>query len=107
LWLIRARAARCYEWQSVVMTKTSFLALMLGLLTAISALVLAYVQYENRRTFAEWQRQIAVRDELNIEWGRLQIEEGTLATHSRMEQAAVQQLGMVLPSFDAVVFVKQ
>lgn len=72
----------------------------------VSAIAVVYVQYEIRVLFAKKQSLIAQRDALNIEWGRLQLEQSTWGTQSRVEQVARQQLDMINPSPDSVVFVR-
>jgi cell division protein FtsL len=42
-----------------------------------------------------------------VEWGQLQLEQGTWATHSRVERIARKKLHMVNPKMEAVVIVKQ
>jgi cell division protein FtsL len=38
-----------------------------------------------------------VRDDLDIEWGQLQLEQSTWATHGRVERLAHDELHMVIP----------
>src|SRR5690606_30577849 len=64
------------------------LALVFAVVCVVSALALVYTKHESRKLFIELERLTAVRDELNIEWGRLQIEQSTWATHARIEQVA-------------------
>lgn len=52
----------------------------------ISALAIVYTKHESRRLFVELEGLTTERDELNIEWGQLQIEQSTYATHGRIEQ---------------------
>jgi hypothetical protein len=47
--------------------------------------------------FAELDRQIAERDRLNIEWNRLQLEQGTYTTPGFVEQVAINKLHMAAP----------
>ena len=39
----------------------------------------------------------AVLDAMDIDWGRLQLEQSTLAQHARIEEAAHRELDMVMP----------
>jgi cell division protein FtsL len=48
----------------------------------------------------------AQRDQLNIDWGRLQIERSTWATHGRVEQMARQELEMRIPDPSGVEILK-
>lgn len=85
------------------------LSVLAGLVMAvlISAVAVVYVQYEIRVLFARKQSLIARRDALNVEWGRLQLEQSTWGTQSRVEHVARQKLEMVNPAPDNVVFVKR
>jgi cell division protein FtsL len=56
-----------------------------------------YVSYGGRMQFAELDRQIAERDRLNIEWNRLQLEQGTYTTPGFVEQVAINKLHMAAP----------
>jgi cell division protein FtsL len=71
-----------------------------------SALAVVYATHQSRKLFAELQAQAKVRDELDVEWGRLQLEQSTFATHGHIEAVARGKLGMRLPRPDAVVIVK-
>ncbi len=56
-----------------------------------------YVSYGGRMQFAELDRQIAERDRLNIEWNRLQLEQGAYTTPGFVEQVAINKLHMAAP----------
>jgi cell division protein FtsL len=43
---------------------------------------------------------------MNVEWGRLQLEQSTLATHGRIERTAKKRLGMVTPEYEQILIVK-
>jgi cell division protein FtsL len=62
-----------------------------------TSLGVIYAKHEARNRFYELQQLIRVRDDLDIEWGQLQIEQSTLARHGRVEQAARDQLRMTIP----------
>lgn len=72
---------------------------MLVLVAAVivSALGVVYARHESRRHFVELNRLTNERDNLNFEFGRLQIEQATWAENNRIEQIARGQLGMVSP----------
>ena len=70
---------------------------LLGLALLGSALGVIYSKHEARNRFNELQRLTQERDDLDIEWGQLQLEQSTWATHGRVEQVAHDDLGMVTP----------
>ena len=63
----------------------------------VSALALVYTKHEARTLFIELESLTQERDELNIEWGQLQIEQSTWATHARIEQVAAEDLELLRP----------
>ncbi len=76
------------------------------LLTAVigSAIALVYARQQSRNLFFAIERLNAARDELNIEWGQLQLEQSTWADANRIEQVATRDLEMgFAPPQDIVV----
>lgn len=69
------------------------------LLAAVMVISIAVVQtrQESRRLFAELQARQAERDALNIEWGKLLLEEATWSQHRRVEAMARSRLNMSTP----------
>ncbi len=63
----------------------------------LSAMTLVFTKHESRKQFVELESLTHQRDELNIEWGQLQIEQSTWATHARIEQVATDELSLVRP----------
>jgi len=69
------------------------------LLAAVMATSIAVIQarQESRQLFAELQTRQAERDALNIEWGKLLLEEATWSQHRRVEAMARSRLNMSTP----------
>lgn len=80
-------------------------AILAGAVLA-SALAVVYAKHESRKRYVELQAAWKQRDTMNDDWGRLQLELGAWATHSRVERLARQELSMTLPTPDAVVIVR-
>lgn len=76
--------------------------LILGAAVFATALALVWVRHESRTQFVELQALNEARDELNIEWGRLQLEQATWAEASRIERLARDELDMRVPRPDEV-----
>jgi len=82
----------------VTQTRQPFLLVFaFAVVCVMSALALIYTKHESRRLFVELETLTQERDELNIEWGQLQIEQSTWATHARIEQVATDDLALVRP----------
>lgn len=71
-----------------------------------SAIGVVYTRHEHRQFFIESSRLERERDELNIEFGRLQLEQATWAETSRVEQFAGEKLGMKFPESADIVVMK-
>ena len=66
-------------------------------LLVLSALLVVVAKHESRTLFVELQGLERVRDELNVNWGRLKLESGYLASHDRVRNVAERRLGMDRP----------
>ena len=84
------------------------LIVVFAVVCVVSALALIKTKHESRKLFVELESLTNERDRLNIEWGQLQIEQSTWATHARIEQVATDDLSLVRPaSTDVYVIERQ
>ena len=67
------------------------------LLVMISAIAKGYAKHESRKSFTDLQVLTSERDRLEVEWGKLQIEQSTWSTYARVEQLARKQMHMRIP----------
>lgn len=72
-----------------------------------SALALIYTKHESRKLFIELEQLTSERDELNIEWGQLQIEQSTWATHARIEKVAIEELSLARPATSEIFVIER
>lgn len=79
---------------------------ILTVLVLISALGVVFAKHQNRKLYAELTTLQKQRDAMEVEWGRLQLEQSTWATHGRIEKIARQRLGMRNVDYDKVVIIK-
>lgn len=79
-----------------------FMSILLLAVTA-TGLGLVYLRQESRTLFVTQQELHRIRDNAEIDWGRLQIEQATLADIARIERVAREQLGMYEPSTARVI----
>lgn len=70
---------------------------VLILANVISAIGVVHARYRHRQLFVEMSRLESARDELNIEFSRLQLEQATWAESNRVDQIARTRLGMKTP----------
>ena len=75
------------------------LRLALVLLAALIACALGLVtsQHQARKLYVELQKEQELAKQLEVEWGQLQLEASTWATHARVERLASRALGMRVP----------
>ncbi len=81
---------------------------LLGMMVAAvvgSAVALVYARHEARQKFFAIERLNAERDELNIEWGQLQLEQSTWADANRVEQIATRELNMTFAAPREIVVI--
>jgi len=82
---------------------------MLVLIVAViaSSIGVVYARHESRRHFIELNRLNNERDNLNFEFGRLQLEQATWAENNRIEQIARGRLGMLSPGSTELVVIRR
>lgn len=73
-------------------------ALLLAAAVLASGVAVIHVKYLTREEFGTLQQVRAERDTLDVEWGRLQIQEAALTSHTRIEDNARTQLDMIMPA---------
>jgi cell division protein FtsL len=69
----------------------------------IAALATVSSNHRARKLTIEYERESKRMQALDVEWGQLQLEQGTWAAHARVEQIARQRLGMHPPRPDRIV----
>ena len=72
----------------------------------ISALAVIFSKYYSRQVFIEIQKQERILDQYEVEWGQLQLELTTLTEYDRIERLARQQLKLVMPQREKIIYIK-
>lgn len=83
-----------------------FLLILLGGVL-VSAVGVVWTRHESRVLFVELSRLQNQRDELNIEYGKLELEQATWAEPRRVDSEARQKLGMVNPKPQDIQLVRR
>ncbi len=78
---------------------------LLAFAVVITAFGVVVSRQKARQAYKELVRLEQVRDELEVEWGRLQLELGTRATLANVEKKARKELGMTMPAIGDAVMV--
>ena len=83
------------------------LVFVFAVVCVLSAMALVYTKHESRKLFIELEGLSHERDELNIEWGQLQIEQSTWTQHARIEQVATDDLALVRPATTEIFVIER
>lgn len=70
---------------------------ILWALVFVSCIGVVWSKHQARSLFVELQNLESSRDQLDIEWGQLKLEQSAWSTHGRVEQMARSDLQMVIP----------
>ncbi len=78
------------------------------LLTALlaSALAVIYSKYYSRFIFIEIKKQEKYLDQYDVQWGQMQLELTMLAEQNRVERVALQQLKLIMPPHEKIIYLK-
>jgi cell division protein FtsL len=90
-------------WQDIRQFSWTYGLLVLVLVSAFSVI---YFTHLNRQTTSELDQLYTDRDELDIEWRNLQLEQNSLAEHSEIESQAEKLLLMKRAKPRAEVIIK-
>lgn len=77
------------------------LAVFLG-----SAMAVIYSKYYARKLFTEIQSLKKQLDYLELEWGKMQLELTTLADYNRIDHKAKNELGLIDPEQQKIIYIK-
>jgi len=89
-------------WQDILQHFVSYVLLFLVVVSAFSVI---YYTHMNRQTTSELEQLYTQRDELDIEWRNLLLEQNSLAEHSAIESRAKNMLNMKRPDADSEIIV--
>ncbi len=81
------------------------LNIVLILIAVACALSVVTSQHKARKLFVVLENEKEIAQQLDVEWGRLQLEQSTLVVHGRIEQIAKERLNMKLPPASRVQIV--
>ena len=93
--------------QAVSRPQSFLLTFVFAVVCVLSAIALVYTKHDSRKLFVELEALTQERDELNIEWGQLQIEQSTWAQHARIEKVATDDLALVRPAAADIYVIEQ
>ena len=80
---------------------------VLLLAVAATGIAVVWARHQDRTAFVELSTLQSERDQLNVEFGRLELEQATWASPSRIEAVARGQLGMISPPAASVEMIRE
>ena len=81
------------------------LNIFLVFILIVCALSVVTSQHTVRKLFMALEKEKEIEQKLEVEWGRLQLEQSTLIMHGRIEQIAKDRLNMVVPEASSLQIV--
>lgn len=84
----------------------TLLVIVLIIAVLVSGLGIVYTKHRSRQLFIDLQALQRLRDDMEIEWEQLQLEQSTLATDVAVDQRARSRLDMLIPDPAAVIYLK-
>ena len=95
------------QFKSLEELLSSFLIVfVLVVVVLISSLGVVLSAFEYRQLFHSHQTLLKQRDEFQVEWGQLLLEQSAWAANNRVEQQAMRVLGMKLPELQQIEVVQ-
>jgi len=79
---------------------------VLVLANIVTAIGVVNARHEHRQMFVQLTKLERARDELNVDFGRLQLEQATWAEANRIDQVARTKLGMKFPETADIVVIR-
>jgi cell division protein FtsL len=85
-----------------VLRQPWFIAVVLWCAVLVSAAGTVYTRHRARELFVELERLHRERDQLDIAWGQLQLEQSAWSAHAFVERVATGRLNMRVPDPDGI-----
>jgi cell division protein FtsL len=79
-------------------------ALWVAVLSSAAGAV--YCKFRARQLFIQLEKMSTARDNLDIQWGQLQLEQSAWSTHALVESVAGKKLHMTMPPAKDIVIVQ-
>jgi cell division protein FtsL len=85
---------------------TNRLLSLAGIVLLLTALAVIYSKYYSRLMFIEIQKQEKALDQYEIQWGQMQLELKMLAEQNRVELKAQEELKLMVPLREKIIYIK-
>lgn len=94
-----------YAWSALFSPRMITIALLLIFVLA-SGVSVVYTTFKSRYLLNQLQQLKTQRNELQVQWGQLLIEQSTFSLESRVERKASEELAMTTPKISEIVMVR-
>ena len=85
---------------------TNRLLSLAGIVLLLTALAVIYSKYYSRLMFIDIQKQEKALDQYEIQWGQMQLELKMLAEQNRVELKAQEELKLMMPLREKIIYKK-
>ena len=85
---------------------TNRLLSLAAIVLLLTALAVIYSKYYSRLMFIEIQKQEKALDQYEIQWGQMQLELKMLAEQNRVELKAQEELKLMMPLREKIIYIK-
>ena len=85
---------------------TNRLLSLAGIALLLTALAVIYSKYYSRLMFIDIQKQEKALDQYEIQWGQMQLELKMLAEQNRVELKAQEELKLMMPLREKIIYIK-
>ena len=82
------------------------LLIIAGVVLLFSALAIVYSKYYSRLIFIDIQKQEKALDQYEVEWGQMRLELTMLEEQNRLELVAKDELKLVMPLREKIIYLK-
>lgn len=94
-------------WQNDWVGQVARINALLLFLVIVCALGVVTSQHKARKIFVELQNEKDRAQQMDVEWGKLQLEQSTLVTPARVEKLARQQMQMHMPQSEQIRYIRE
>lgn len=104
---VRSQRIGNRRFHFVHLIRLNFSLVLLLFASVLSAFAVVYVKDLNRRLFIDYQVLQQVRQQYEVEWNKLLLEQSTWSTQARIQTLAQTQLNMIYPKQKNIVIIKE
>jgi len=97
--------ASIYVWSALFSPRMVTIMVLL-LFVLVSGVSVVYTTFKSRALLNQLQQLKTQRNELQVQWGQLLIEQSTFSLESRVERKATEELAMTVPKISEIVMVQ-